>query len=136
MKRLILFVIFFALATSAQAADLRVTVLKVVDGDTIRVQLAGCDCIPEILREHLVRLRGVDAPELHDPRPELRVLAGTATLWVATRVHVGDQLVLVDVERDKYGRLLASIVVDGQDLSQGLIAAGLAKKYDGGRRSW
>lgn len=136
MKRAILLSLILALAfvTPTFAADLNVQVLRVVDGDTIRVRLL--ETAPEILRVNLVRLRGCDAPELHDQRPELRAKAQAARSWIAGRVHVGDALTLEDLQRDKYGRFLATVRVDGQDLAQGLIEAGLAKSYDGGRRSW
>jgi endonuclease YncB( thermonuclease family) len=136
MKRAILLSLILALAfvSPTLAADLNVQVLRVVDGDTIRVCLL--EPAPEILRVNLVRLRGCDAPEIHDQRPELRAKAEAARTWIARRVHVGDALTLEDVKRDKYGRFLATIKIDGQDLAQGLIAAGLAKSYDGGRRSW
>ena len=32
------------------------------------------------------------------------------------------------------GRVVARVVVDGEDLAEELIAAGLARAYDGGRR--
>jgi endonuclease YncB( thermonuclease family) len=136
MKRTLLLSLVLALAfvSPTFAADLNVQVLRVVDGDTIRVCLL--EPAPEILRVNLVRLRGCDAPELHDQRPELRAKAEQARAWIAGRVHVGDALTLEDVQRDKYGRFLATIRVNGQDLAQSLIAAGLAKAYDGGRRSW
>ncbi|GEM_PF-999406 len=136
MKRTIRLSLILALALVSPtfAADLNVQVLRVVDGDTIRVCLL--EPAPEILRVNLVRLRGCDAPELHDQRPELRDKAQSARSWIAGRVHVGDKLRLEDVKRDKYGRFLATVRVSGQDLAQGLIAAGLAKTYDGGRRSW
>jgi endonuclease YncB( thermonuclease family) len=121
-------------ALPAFGADLTVKVIRVVDGDTLRVRLV--DPAPEILRVHLVRLRGVDAPELHDQRTEIRAKAKAAKAWLDARVHDDDELILIDVEKDKYGRLLASVRVGGQDLALGLIEAGLAKPYDGGKRSW
>lgn len=134
MRRLALTILLLALATSAFAADLAVTVVRVVDGDTIRVRVI--EPTPEILRDNSVRLRGVDAPELHDKRLYLRVKAQAAKAWLSERVREGDVLTLIDVKKDKYGRLLATVKVNGQDLAQGLIAAGLAKAYDGGKRSW
>ncbi|WP_290897841.1 thermonuclease family protein [Hoeflea sp.] len=35
---------------------------------------------------------------------------------------------------DRYGRTLACVYADGRDVAKALIAAGLARPYDGGRR--
>ncbi len=42
----------------------------------------------------------------------------------------------IDRNRDKYGRLLRNVSVNGQDVGQALISAGVARAYAGGRRSW
>jgi endonuclease YncB( thermonuclease family) len=68
---------------------------SVYDGDTLRVQRQG--------REERLRLCGIDAPEMAQPLgPEARdhlrgLLAG----------H--DEVLLMAVERDRYGRLVAEI---------------------------
>jgi micrococcal nuclease len=38
--------------------------------------------------------------------------------------------------RDRYGRTLARVAVGGADLGEALIAAGLARRWDGRRRPW
>ena len=43
------------------------------------------------------------------------------------------QIDLVDVERDKYFRVVAKVNVDGRDLSQLLLEEGHAVIYDGGK---
>ena len=45
------------------------------------------------------------------------------------------QIDLVDVERDKYFRVVAKVNVDGRDLSQLLLEEGHAVIYDGGTKS-
>jgi len=42
---------------------------------------------------------------------------------------------LRNIERGKYFRLVADVYLDGVLLSNELTAAGLARNYDGGRRS-
>jgi micrococcal nuclease len=39
-------------------------------------------------------------------------------------------------DRDKYGRTLAYVLVDGKDLGNELVSRGLARKWEGRRRSW
>ena len=38
--------------------------------------------------------------------------------------------------RDRYGRTLAWVILDGRDLGDSLVAARLARFWDGRRRSW
>ena len=44
-------------------------------------------------------------------------------------------IILKDVERGKYFRLVASVEADGQDVSDLLIQEGLAVPYDGGTKT-
>lgn len=89
-------------------------VTHVVDGDTLDVTVAQ--------RVVTVRLDGIDAPERGQPfsaqaRALLRVLAFSQR----ATVHVKDT--------DRYGRLVARVVVGGKDLSEEMVVAGLAWHY-------
>jgi endonuclease YncB( thermonuclease family) len=42
----------------------------------------------------------------------------------------------IERNRDVYGRLLRNVSVDGQDVGERLVSAGLARAYAGGRRPW
>lgn len=46
------------------------------------------------------------------------------------------KVVLYDLGRDKYFRLLASVKVGDIDIAEYMIERGLAKKYDGGKKVW
>jgi len=118
-----------------EGPEMDAKVVSVVDGDTIKVKLLGR--MPQYFRAQSVRLRHCDAPEMHDTRPEMAVLARAAKAFVEDRVHPGMRLTLRDIGRDKYGgRLLADITVGREDLCRALIKAGLAKPYEGGRKEW
>ena len=89
------------------------TVVRIADGDSVEIIRSG-----ESARLR-VRLEGVDAPELgevfsRDAQDFLRRLA------LDRRVSVSGR----DV--DRYGRLVARVMVAGQDLSLALLNAGLA----------
>ena len=85
-----------------------------------------------------VRLRGVHAPELHarceDEREKARAARdGLAQLLAAGEVGVSH------IGQDKYGgRVDASVsTARTPDVSEALLARGLARRYHGGRRaSW
>jgi endonuclease YncB( thermonuclease family) len=102
------------------AAQQRATV---VDGDTVRV--GG----------RLVRIVGLDAPEMRARCPREERLARQATARMAELVRGGVTLEPIS-RRDRYSRLLA-VVRDrqGRDVAAVMIREGLARPYDGrGRR--
>lgn len=86
-----------------------------------------------------VRIENVDTPELHPCRCarecELGQRAAMFTqdaLADATAVRI-----LRTGRKDRYGRTIARVYVDGRDLGEMLIAAGLGRPYRGERRqSW
>lgn len=107
-------------------------VLQVIDGDTIdvRAQIWLRQAI-----ETRVRLLGVDAPELRGKCDAEQRMAEAARDFVRARLAAGS-VVLRELRFDKYGgRVLARVeTADGEDLARALLAAGLARSYDGGRR--
>lgn len=115
--------------------ELAAAVVRVVDGDTVKVRLL--DPMPDLFMYQSIRLRHCDTPELGDKRPEVAALAREARAFMKARITPGMRLTLSDVGRDKYGgRLVADIVVDGEDLCRSLLDAGLAVPYEGGRKTW
>lgn len=80
-------------------------VVKVVDGDTIHVQVGS-------VREK-VRYIGIDTPETKDPRKPVQCFGQRASQF-NERLVAGERVRLVrDVEeRDRYGRLLAYVFRD------------------------
>lgn len=100
------------------------TVTRVVDGDTLHVRVEGSD------RETVVRLIGIDAPELR-PRDEARpeLFAQQATDYAKTRAE--NRRVLLQLEptrtRDRYDRLLAYVwLSENESLNLALVRDGFA----------
>ncbi len=83
--------------------------VRVVDGDTIRVFIRGV--------EEPVRYIGIDTPESVKPGTPVECFAQRASAFNA-RLVVGERVRLVtDVEeRDRYGRLLAYVHRERDDL--------------------
>lgn len=118
-------------------------VTRVVDGDTFEAQ------IPIWFGQEktvLVRLRGMDAPELKARCPAERQLALEARLVLMEVLSAG-RVSLHEVTRDKYaGRIVADIRVnapialkseDVPTVSSIMIASGYARPYNKGKRlSW
>ena len=122
----------------ALAADYAWTVVRVVDGDTVKVD-AGADMPPE-LASVAVRLRGVDTPEKGRwaKCPEEKAAARAATAFTRNAVKRASRTLVRDPSWGKWGgRVIADLVIDGRSLSKALIEAGHGRLYEGGKRgSW
>jgi micrococcal nuclease len=108
-----------AIPTPAQAVEARVA--YVVDGDSIAVDIDG--------QRYAVRYIGVDTPELRDPengRPQPFAQEAKA---INERLVEGRVVRLErDVsERDRYGRLLRYVWVDGRMINAELVRLGYAQ---------
>ena len=108
-----------------------------IDGDTFEARVRvwfGQDVVT------LVRLRGVDAPELKAECASELDAARKARAALEDLLGAG-RLILSDISDDKYfGRVVASVTVTGDgfpetDAAGALLAAGHARPYQGGRRA-
>ena len=125
-------------AAPTLAADYSWPVVRVVDGDTVKVD-ASADLPPE-LASLSVRLRGVDTPE-KGRRAKCgseRRAGRAATAFTEAAIGKAESVIVRDPAWGKWGgRVIADLVLDGKPLSSTLIAAGHGRTYDGGRReSW
>ncbi|HLP70589.1 MAG TPA: thermonuclease family protein [Rhizobium sp.] len=105
--------------------------IRVVDGDTLLVSAAPW---PEHSIETYVRLRGIDAPELHAKCEATRFAAQQARDGLSKLLTT--KISLLAISGDKYyGRVLADIrLEDGRSVADLLLASGLVESYDGGRK--
>ncbi len=98
-------------------------VTAVYDGDTIRVSLEGG-------QSEIVRLIGVDAPEMNDERPEVRFLAFMSKRFAFTTLHREEVTLTFDWERrDKYDRLLAYVTSRHGLFNELIIRQGFASAF-------
>ena len=110
------------------------TVVKVRDGDTFIIDIPN---IPDVFGNNIaVRIRGIDTPELNDKREEIRKISIQAKEELERLLYSGNKIILYDLGRDKYFRLLASVKVGNIDVAEYMINRGLAKSYDGGKKVW
>ncbi len=129
-----------ACSTSGRAAEILpgpypAEVERVVDGDTIGARVAIW--LNQDLSV-LVRIRGIDAPELRGRCAGERKQAREAMLALE-RLASGGRVVLTEIEGDKFfGRVLADVTTSaGEDVGAALVASGHARTYDGGaRQAW
>jgi micrococcal nuclease len=101
------------------------TVIQVVDGDTVVVDLGG--------RQETLRLIGIDTPETVDPGEPPECFGPEATAHTKELLPEGTEVRLTrDVEpRDRYDRLLAYVerAEDGLFVNLDLVAGGWADDY-------
>ncbi|SFJ66906.1 thermonuclease family protein [Thermoflavimicrobium dichotomicum] len=100
----------------------KVKVLRVVDGDTLEVEVAG--------RKEHVRLLYIDCPELHSEDVFERKKALEAKRYVIEQIKNSQEVILSTRKRfrnrDRYGRLVVDIYLDGKLLQAMLVRQGLA----------
>ena len=106
--------------------------LQNYDGDTIRFDLPG---YPPIAGDDIrVRVNGIDTPEIKGKCEKEKYDAKQAQQMVADILKDAEQIVLRNMERGKYFRIAADVIVDGESLGDMLIEAGMAVRYDGGKK--
>jgi len=110
-------------------------VVRIIDGDTFQARV---QVWPGLSVDTKVRLRGVDAPELHARCIDEYAKAQAARAALETMLAAGG-VTISRVGIDKYGgRVDAAVATrDTADVSAALLNGGWARSYDGGRRgSW
>jgi micrococcal nuclease len=134
LRPIFLGVLALLLVISLGHAYSKATVVKVVDGDTLKIEVNG--------NEEAVRLIGIDTPEskinkkakkdavkTHHDIETITAMGREAARYVRTLVRKGDTVgIEYDVQkRDKYKRLLVyAYLSDGKMLNEEIIKAGYA----------
>jgi len=101
--------------------------LAVIDGDTVRSD------------QERYRLLGIDAAEIHRAQCDAEHRLGTLTKHrLEALIQSGPVAFSPDppTERDKYGRLLVHLLVNGEDAACILIREGYARPWRGRREDW
>lgn len=113
--------------------DVQAVVVRIIDGDSLVVDIPT---FPLIIGKRIpVRIANCDTPEKNDKNPAIRARANAAKRFTASLAPPGSTVWLRQIQRDKYFRLLARVEAAGRDLTDALIANGLALPYDGGKKT-
>lgn len=105
--------------TPAASALTPATVTRVVDGDTIHVDLEGVDTT--------IRLIGIDTPEVDGPYTEAECFGSEASAYTERALVGRDVQLEFDAERiDRYDRTLAYVWLDGVLFDERILADGYA----------
>lgn len=104
---------------SSGAAGARI---YVIDGDTFGIG------------SRRIRIANIDAPETHPPRCLDEARLGLAATDKLKALLSRGTVTMSGVGHDRYGRELAWVQVNGQDVGEAMIGARLARSYGGGKR--
>lgn len=109
---------------SAETGSGSYEVLKIIDGDTIKIDYNG--------EVETLRLIGIDTPELGGTNVETECFAEEAKSKLEELI--GDRHITFEDDSsqgdaDRYGRYLMYIFVDGDNLNQKMIELGYAYEY-------
>jgi micrococcal nuclease len=103
------------------------------DGDTITFNLPGLH--PIIGEKISIRVNGIDTPEIKGKCEKEKYNAQQAKQMVTDILNEAEQINLKNMERGKYFRIAADVIVDGENLADMLVEAGMAIRYDGGKKN-
>lgn len=98
-----------------QAHTLTGKVISVADGDTITI-------LDSSKKQHKIRLYGIDTPEKKQS-------FGKAAKKHTSRLTYKKQATVKAYDTDRYGRTVGVVKVDGTNVNESLIRAGLAWQY-------
>ena len=138
IRQVLLITILFPCSAQAAPQYGTATVSKVIsvyDGDTFRVNI---NSLPPIVGKNIpIRVNGVDTPEIRGKCQYEKNLALKARDFVRDKLSNAKEIKLTNLQRGKYFRVVANVVVDGVSLEQELLDNKLAYEYYGGKKlSW
>ena len=108
-------------------------ITSVYDGDTLYITEKSC---PPVFCTHIgVRLNGIDTPEMHGKCQLEKDKAKKAKLFLTGAIKDGTVIELRDTSREKYGRLIGDMYIDGKSVGDQMIASGLAVSYHGEKKT-
>lgn len=111
--------------------EYQASLIGVVDGDTIDVWV---DLGFSIRIQQRLRLDGINTAEMRADDPGERARAQAAKARLAALLPPEFVVRTRKDKREKFGRILAEIVVGERSINRVLVEEGLAQPYDGGTR--
>mgnify|MGYP000032311707 CR=1 FL=1 len=102
------------------------------DADTITFNIPG---LHPLLGDNMsVRVKGIDTPELRTTDACEKKVGYKAKEFVSKLMEKARRIDLESIERGKYFRVVADVLVDGESLTKKLLAKKLGYPYAGGTK--
>lgn len=111
-----LFTLYLTSMQVAFSAEIACTVVGLTDGDTLT-------CLTQEKRQIKIRIAEIDAPEKKQP-------FGTRSKQALFDLCFGKQAEVMPQTTDRYGRTVARVRCDGQDVSENQVVSGMAWVFD------
>ncbi|WEX85799.1 thermonuclease family protein [Sinorhizobium garamanticum] len=113
-------------STLAFGAPIENEQVIIIDGDTVAIG------------SERIRLLDIDAPETKEPRCEAEMVRGLEAKERLRSLLRSARAIDLDRSggRDRYGRTLGRLMVDGRDVGAVLVAEGLAVQWQRGHDAW
>jgi len=106
---------------------IRAKCVKVYDGDTITVVFKLVDAFYRFS----IRMNGYDSPELRSKDEMEKKYAKLSRDYLKNLII--DKIITLDCkDYDKYGRILADVIIDDVSINELMLKSGYCRKYDGG----
>jgi len=133
MKKIILLIsiFLFLFLNNVQAyGPYNAVALKVIDGDTIRLEV---EVWPTIAAHVDLRLLGIDTPEIYRPNcTKEKELGLKAQAFVVELLKLDALVIINKIKEDKFsGRVDGILIAEGRNVGDALLKAGLAKEWNG-----
>jgi len=107
-------------------------VTEIYDGDSFKVNINSWPAI--IGKEVIIRVNGIDAPEMNGQCEKEKLMAKLAQQHTANMIDKSFRVELKNIQRDQYFRIKADVYVDRVSLANSLLTNNLAVPYSGGRK--
>lgn len=136
MKKLVISSLLASYIYGSSYGDIIAKVDSVYDGDTIIVTIPE---YPTIIGNKIsVRINGIDTPEIRGRCASEKSLALKAKKLMLKLVNEsGGKVMLVNMQRDKYFRILADVYINNKLIAGTMLEQKLAIPYNGGTKtSW
>ncbi len=112
---LVIFTILTVFSTSSESQTITGKVISVADGDTITI-------LDKKYRQTKIRLYGIGTPEKGQPY-------GKAAKKFTSKLTYKEQAKVRQYDKDRYGRTVGVVFVDGINVNEEIIRAGYAWQY-------
>ena len=132
MKKILILIFLFIILCNFSIINPRI--VRIYDGDTIYIDIPN---YPKVFGTNIgVRIKGIDAPEIRTTNTKEKSLGYKARDSLSNFMTINNpKIIITNIERDKYFRLLADIYVNGTNVKDYLLNNKLVLPYDGGKKT-
>jgi endonuclease YncB( thermonuclease family) len=115
------------------ASELKcVEFVKNYDGDTFTVNIPNAPSF--FAKKAKVRILGIDTAEIRTKNSCEKKMAKLAKKFVEERLKRAKRIDLINIDHDKYFRILADVIYDGKNLGKEILKEKLAVSYSGKKK--